>query len=383
MGPLAGLRVVEFEAIGPVPFGGMMLSDMGADVLVIDRKSDSGLGLPRERWNDVMMRGRRSVMLDLKQPGAVEAALRVAAKADVLLEGFRPGVMERLGLGPDAVFARNPRIVYGRMTGWGQTGPLAKAVGHDIDYIAMSGVLNAIGRAGDPPTPPLNLVGDFGGGGMLLAFGVACGVIEARQSGRGQVVDAAMIDGASSLAAMFHGMLASQRWSETRAANVLDSGAPWYDTYRTRDDRYIAIGAIEPQFYAALLRGLGLDGDPSLPDQHDRTRWPELRRRIAEVVASRTSDEWIAVFDGTDACVAPVLSFSEARAHPHARARDAFIDLGGVSQPAPAPRFGRTPGRAGSPPPERGEGGRAALADWGFDSAAVAELTALGMAFAG
>ncbi len=382
MGPLNGLRVIEFEAIGPGPFCGMMLADMGADVLVVDRKADAGLGLPRERWNDVMMRGRRSLMLDLKSPGGIEAALRLIEKADALIEGFRPGVMERLGLGPDVALARNPRLVYGRMTGWGQHGPLARAVGHDINYIAVSGVLNAVGSSSDTkPVPPLNLIGDFGGGGMMLAFGIACGIIEARTSGRGQVVDAAMVDGASTLAAMFHGMIASKRWSEERAANFLDSGAPWYDTYATRDGRYIAVGAIEPPFYKALLKGLGLADDPTLPAQLDRARWPELRQRFAATIAGKTSDEWMAIFDGTDACVAPVLSFSEARSHPHAVAREAFVELSGVTQPAPAPRFDRTPGAATRPPPERGQGGRDALRDWGFDDSAIAELQSLGVGF--
>ena len=360
----------------------MMLADMGADVLVIDRKAESGLGLPRERWNDVMMRGRRSLTLDLKSRDAVEAALTIAAKADALIEGFRPGVMERLGLGPSVVLARNERIVYGRMTGWGQHGPLASSVGHDIDYIALSGVLAAVGRENSAPTPPLNLVGDFGGGGMMLAFGIACGIIEARSSGHGQVVDAAMVDGASTLSAMFHGMIASRRWSEQRASNILDSGAPWYDTYRTRDGRYLAVGAIEAQFYKALLRGLGLDEDPSLPSQHDRPRWPELRSRFVDVIATRTSDEWIAIFDQTDACVAPVLTFTEASRHPHAVVRNAFVELGGVVQPAPAPRFERTPGTATRPPPERGAGGREALIDWGFAPEEIEALQRLGAGFA-
>ena len=380
-GPLTGIRVLEFEAIGPGPFCAMMLSDMGADVLVVDRKTDPGLGVPRQRWNDVMMRGRRSVMLDLKSPDGVEAALRLSERADALIEGFRPGVMERLGLGPGVVHARNPKVVYGRMTGWGQSGPLAKSVGHDINYIALSGVLNAIGRDGSGPVPPLNLIGDFGGGGMMLAFGIACGIIEARQSGRGQVVDAAMIDGASSLAAMFHGMIASQRWTESRASNFLDSGAPWYDVYSTKDDRWLAVGAIEPPFYRALLRGLGLEGDAALPMQMDRAQWPKLRERFAAAFAGKTSDEWMAVFEGTDGCVAPVLSFTEARSHPHAVARDAFIDVGGVPQPAPAPRFDRTPGAVQRPPPERGQRGREALTDWGFDDGDIAALTNLGAAF--
>src|SRR5664279_188706 len=292
MGPLAGLRVLEFEAIGPGPFGAMMLADMGADVLLVDRLTDSRLGFGRERRFDVMLRGRRSVTLDLKSEHGAEAALRLAEKADAIVEGFRPGVMERLGLGPEAMLARNPRLVYGRMTGWGQEGPLAARAGHDIDYIALSGVLHAIGRAGEAPVPPLNLVGDFGGGGMLLAFGVACGVIEARTSGRGQVVDAAMVDGASLLATMFSGFIAAGQWRDgVRGANVLDSGAPWYDTYATRDGKHVAIGAIEGKFYADLLARLGLDVALAAT-QHDRGTWPALRARLAARFAERTRGEW-------------------------------------------------------------------------------------------
>jgi alpha-methylacyl-CoA racemase len=379
-GPLAGLRVLEFEAIGPGPFCGMMLADMGADVLLLDRLADAGLGLGPERRHDVMLRGRRSLTLDLKTPGGVSAALLLAEKADALIEGFRPGVMERLGLGPDVLLARNPRLVYGRMTGWGQQGPLAARAGHDINYIALSGALHAIGRAGEAPVPPLNLVGDFGGGGMMLAFGIACGVIEARSSGRGQVVDAAMLDGASLLATMFSGLLASGQWSEARGENVLDSGAPWYDSYATKDGRHVAIGAIEPKFYAELLKRMGLDA-ASLPAQNDRARWPELRRTFAAAFLSKTREEWCAVFDGSDACFAPVLNFSEARQHPHAGARAAYVDLGGVAQPAPAPRFTRTPGAAASPPPGRGAHGREALADWGFAAEEIEQLRAFGAGF--
>ncbi|MGZ5133000.1 MAG: CaiB/BaiF CoA transferase family protein [Caldimonas sp.] len=380
-GPLAGLRVLEFEAIGPGPFGAMLLADMGADVLLVDRPGDSELGFGRERRHDVMLRGRRSVTLDLKSALGAEAALRLAEKADAIVEGFRPGVMERLGLGPEAMLARNPRLVYGRMTGWGQSGPLAARAGHDIDYIALTGTLHAIGRAGEAPVPPLNLVGDFGGGGMLLAFGIACGVIEARASGRGQVVDAAMVDGAAILATMFSGMLASGQWSEARGENILDSGAPWYDCYRTGDGKYVAIGAIEPKFYAELLARLGLDA-ATLPAQHDRAGWPVLRERFAATFAGRTRDEWCAAFDGSDACFAPVLTFSESRRHPQVVARAGSIELGGVAQPAPAPRFTRTPGAARRPPPERGDGGAAALADWGFAPAEIDELAALGLGFA-
>jgi len=380
MGPLAGIKVLELEAIGPGPFCGMMLADMGADVLLVDRAGDAGLGLGRERWYDVMLRGRRSVTLDLKSKGGIEAALLLAAKADALIEGFRPGVMERLGLGPEALLARNPRLVYGRMTGWGQEGPLSARAGHDINYIALTGVLNAIGRAGGAPVPPLNLVGDFGGGGMLLAFGIACALVEARASGRGQVVDAAMVDGASLLAAMFSGMLASGRWTETRGENMLDSGAPWYDVYQTKDGKYVAIGSIEAKFYDDLLSRLGLAGE-SLPAQHDRKGWPALKKRFAEKFGERTRDEWCTVFEGSDACFAPVLSFSEARAHPHNAARGAFA-RGKVPQPAPAPRFSRTPGAIRREPPERGRDGRAALADWGFGAAEIDRLHSLGVGFA-
>ena len=378
MGPLDGVRVLEFEAIGPGPFCAMMLADMGADVLLVDRRADPGLGFERERRHDVMLRGRRSVTLDIKSPQGVEAALALASRADVLIEGFRPGVMERAGLGPEPVLARNPRLVYGRMTGWGQSGPLAARAGHDIDYIALSGALAAIGRAGAAPTPPLNLVGDFGGGGMLLAFGIACALVEARRSGRGQVVDAAMVEGASLLTAMFWGMLAAHQWTDARGENVLDSGAPWYDTYATSDGRYVAIGAIEPRFYAELLDRLGLAGE-ALPAQHDRAGWPALRQRFAEVFRTRSRDEWCRVFEGSDACFAPVLTFAEAPRHPHALAREAYVDAGGVTQPAPAPRFSRTPGAVRGAPPERGAGGRDALADWGFSAAEIDALASLGL----
>ena len=378
MGPLTGLRILEFEAIGPGPFAGMMLADMGADVLLVDRPVDGELGFGRERRFDVMLRGRRSVMLDLKSAGGAEAALRLADKADAIIEGFRPGVMERLGLGPEVMLARNPRLVYGRMTGWGQDGPLAPRAGHDIDYIALSGALHAIGRAGEAPVPPLNLVGDFGGGGMLLAFGIACGVIEARTSGRGQVVDAAMVDGAAVLSTMFAGLAAAGHWSETRGANVLDSGAPWYDTYETSDGKHVAVGAIEPKFYAELLARLGLDA-ALIAEQNDRRTWPRLRAQIAACFKSRTRDAWVAVFEGSDACFAPVLTFAESRAHPHVVARSGSLSLGGVDQPAPAPRFSRTPGVARTPPPERGQRGVDALRDWGFATSDIDALVALGV----
>ena len=381
MGPLAGIKVLEFEAIGPAPFCGMMLADMGADVLLLERPVDPQLGLERERWYDVMLRGRRSVTLDMKAPHSVDAALDLVRKADVVLEGFRPGVMERLGLGPDVMLAANPKLVVGRMTGWGQDGPLAPRAGHDINYIAMSGVLHAIGRAGGGPVPPLNLVGDFGGGGMLLAFGVACAIAEAQRSGRGQVVDAAMVEGASLLSTMFWGMQAGGRWSDTRGENILDTGAPWYDVYETQDDRFIAVGAIEPKFYAELLARMGLAGE-ALPSQHDRARWPELRRRFAQVFAAKTRDEWCDIFAGSDACFSPVLTFAEAGAHPHNVARHGHVSLGGVHQPAPAPRFSRTPGDAHRAPPERGAFGAEALADWGFTHTEIERLRAQGIGYA-
>jgi alpha-methylacyl-CoA racemase len=380
MGPLAGVRVLEFEAIGPAPFCGMMLADMGADVLLVDRAADPGLGLALERRYDVMFRGRRSITLDLKRAAAMEAALLLADKADALIEGFRPGVMERLGLGPEEVLARNPRLVYGRMTGWGQQGPLAARAGHDIDYVALAGPLHAIGRAGEAPVPPLNLVGDFGGGGMLLAFGIACALFEARASGRGQVVDAAMVDGAALLAAMYSGMQAAGRWSNERGTNVLDTGAPWYDSYETSDGRFVAIGAIEPKFYAELLQRLGIASD-GLPDQNDRAGWPGLRARFAAVFRTRTRDEWCAIFEGSDACFAPVLTFAEAASHPHALARCAHVAVGDITQPAPAPRYSRTRSDVPRPPPERGGGGREALESWGFSAGEAERLAALGVGF--
>ena len=381
MGPLAGIKVLELEAVGPVPFCGMMLADMGADVLLLDRPADPQLGLERERWYDAMLRGRRSVVLDLKSAQGVAAALELARRADVVLEGFRPGVMERLGLGPDILLAANPRLVVGRMTGWGQDGPLSPRAGHDLNYIAMSGVLHAIGRAGGAPVPPLNLVGDFGGGGMLLAFGVACAIAEVQRSGRGQVVDAAMVEGASLLATMFWGMRAGGKWSDERGANILDTGAPWYDVYETLDHRHVALAAIEPKFYAEMLERLGLAG-ATLPPQYDRAQWPELRRRFAQVVATKSRTDWCAIFEGSDACFSPVLTFDEARDHPHNVARGGYVTVAGVDQPAPAPRFSRTPGATSRPPPERGAGGAQALADWGFTRTEIDRLRADGAGFA-
>ena len=379
MGPLTGIKVLEFEAIGPVPFCGMMLADMGADVLLVDRTNDPGLGLERERWSDVMLRGRRSLTLDLKSARGIETARKLADKADALIEGFRPGVMERLGLGPDLLLASNPRLVYGRMTGWGQDGPMSPRAGHDIDYIALSGVLHAIGRKGEAPLPPLNLVGDFGGGGMLLAFGVVSALLEARNSGKGQVVDAAMSEGASLLTTMFWGMTAAKRWTETRGDNVLDTGAPWYDVYETSDRRHVAIGAIEPKFYAELLARLGLDSE-RLPAQHDRAGWPQLRQRFANIFHGKSRDEWCAIFEGSDACFAPVLSMEEAPDHPHNRARNVFVDVDGVRQPGPAPRFSRTPLVPPTPPePPAAVDLRAVLAEWGIGTAEVETAQASGL----
>ena len=377
MGPLAGIKVLEFESIGPAPFAGMLLADMGADVLVIDRPAGTDLGLKRERWYDTMMRGKRSVTLDLKNTTAKEVIYSLAEKADAVIEGMRPGVMERLGVGPDEMLKINPKLVYGRMTGWGQSGPLAPLAGHDINYIALTGILNAIGRKGEAPLPPLNLIGDFGGGGMLLGFGVACGLLEAARSGKGQVIDAAMVEGASLLATMFFGFLGSNTWSEIRGSNILDTGAPWYNVYETKDGKYVSIGAIEERFYKELLTRLKLD-EKQFP-QHDRAQWPLHKAAFTTAFKAKTRDEWVKVFEGSDACFAPVLSWSEAPRHPHNKARSAYVSVKRVEQPAPAPRFSRTAPEILRGPPERGEGGAQALADWGFDAPAVKRLTSLGL----
>ena len=379
MGPLAGIRVIEIAGIGPGPFCAMLLADMGADVLRIDRTADSDLGLPRDPRFDLLNRGRRSVALNLKKPEGVAAALRLIGQADALIEGFRPGVMERLGLGPDICLERNPKLVYGRMTGWGQDGPLAEAAGHDINYIALTGALHAIGRAGGPPAPPLNLVGDFGGGALYLAFGIACALLEARRSGRGQVVDAAMTDGAASLMTMFYGFRAQGLWQDVRGANLLDSGAPWYDVYETRDGKHVAIGSIEGRFYAELIKRLGLEGEP-LPKQYDLKRWPELRARFAARFREKTRAEWCAAMEGSDVCFAPVLTLEEAPKHPHNATRGTFIEVDGIVQPAPAPRFSRTPGGIGCAPAKPGEHTDQGLADWGFSAAEIAALKQAGAA---
>jgi alpha-methylacyl-CoA racemase len=373
-GPLAGLRIVELAGIGPGPFAAMMLADMGAEVLRVDRAQ--AVGDPAPAW-DVNARGRRSVGIDLKHPQGRDAVLRLVERADALIEGFRPGVTERLGLGPDECLARRPTLVYGRMTGWGQGGPHAQAAGRDINYVALSGTLAMIGRAGEPPVPPLTLVGDFGGGGMLLAFGVVCGVVEAARSGRGQVVDAAMVDGAALLAGMMHGLRAAGQWGE-RGTNLLDSGAWFYEVYETADGRYVSLGAIDGGSRAELLLRIGLaddvDGGGPVPDADDRASWPAMKARVAALMRTKTRDEWCALLDGTDACFAPVLDPGEAPEHPHLRKRGTFTEVGGIVQPAPAPRFSRTPGAVTARPPAPGEHTDEALADWGFTPVEIAAL---------
>jgi len=364
-GPLDGVRVVEFAGLAPGPFACLILADLGAEVLRIDRPGDSSA--------NPLGRGRRSVAVDLKNPDGLATVRTLIESADVLVEGFRPGVMERLGLGPDECAARNPRLIYGRMTGWGQDGPMAQQAGHDINYISIAGSLEPIGPAGSPPVPPINFLGDFGGGGLLLAMGVMAALYEREKSGRGQVIDAAMVDGASLIATFVHVLSANGGWSAERGTNLLDGSTPFYSVYETSDGRYMSVGALEPQFYAEFVRLLGV-ADEGLPAQHDKDGWPKLRARFAEVFASRTRDEWAEVFAGSDACVAPVLSPVEAHDHPHNVARDAFVDCGGAVQPAPAPRFSRTPAVRPGPVPKGGQGADEALADWGFDAAAVAAL---------
>jgi alpha-methylacyl-CoA racemase len=380
MGPLKGLRVLEIAGIGPAPFAAMMLADMGAEVVRIDRRDNPDLGLPGEidAKYQILNRGRRSLALDLKSPQGRKAVEQLIPKAHALIEGFRPGVMERLGLGPDHCLKLNPKLVYGRMTGYGQAGtPMAARAGHDINYIALAGVLHGIGSADRPPQPPLNLVGDFGGGGMVLAFGVMAALWEAQRSGKGQVVDAAMVDGAATLMGMMYGLHSGGQWQDTRAANALDGGAPWYATYTTKDGKYLAVGAIEGRFYEELISKLDL-AEAGLPEQHDQSRWPELRSALAARIASRTRADWEEVFAASDACVTPVLSMAEAPAHPHNVARKSFYTVDGVTQPAPTPRFSRTAPEPVAAPGPIGADGKKVLADWGFSPAAIAELAASG-----
>jgi alpha-methylacyl-CoA racemase len=375
MGPLNGLKILEIAGIGPCPFAAMMLADMGADVLRIDRPPQAEIPrrVPPER--DTLRRGRRSVIVDLKNPEGIILILRLVEHADALIEGFRPGVMERLGLGPDVCLQRNPRLVYGRATGWGQDGPPATAAGHDINYIALSGTLHAIGRAGQPPTPPVNLLGDFGGGGMLLAFGVLSALLERASSGEGQVIDAAMVDGAALLATAMHGYRSIGYWNDDRGTNLLDSGAHFYDVYECADGAYVAVGSIESQFYAQLLALIGL-GAEELPEQLDRDQWPALKKRLAEIFKTKTREEWCRIMEGSDACFAPVLSMGDAPDHAHNKHRQTFVEIAGDVQPAPAPRFSRTPPTIPSPPPLPGQHTDEALAAWDISAQEVTTLRA-------
>jgi len=373
VGPLSGTRVVEIAGIGPGPFCAMALADLGAEVIRVDRTGPRMGGDPASPPADLLNRGRRSVAVNLKDPAGVEAVLDLVASADALIEGFRPGVMERLGLGPEVCLGRNPKLVYGRMTGWGQDGPYASMAGHDINYIALGGALAHLGRAGERPTPPINLVGDFGGGGMLLALGVCAALVEAGRSGRGQVVDAAMVDGAALLMTMMHSFRAMGLWSDERGTNMLDTGAHYYDTYQCADGGYVSIGSIEPQFYAELLRLTGLEGE-DLPWQQDKAHWPALKQRLEAVFKEKTRDEWCALMEGTDVCFAPVLTMDEAARHPHNVARGTFTEVAGITQPAPAPRFSRTPGQIRRPPPHAGQHSDEVLAEIGYDEARLAAL---------
>jgi alpha-methylacyl-CoA racemase len=367
VGPLEGIRIIEIAGIGPGPYCGMLLADMGAEVIRVVRPSPSLFGgSSAQPERDLLNRSRRSICVDLKQPDGVATVLRMIEQADALFEGNRPGVMERLGLGPDVCLERNPRLVYGRMTGFGQSGPLAHAAGHDINYIALAGVLAHVGRAGQPPTPPLNLVGDFGGGGLMLAFGMVCALLERVRSGEGQVVDAAMVDGAASLMTVLHAA-AGAGWNDTPGTNLLDSGAPFYDVYETADGRYVSIGSIEPQFYAELLERTGLEGE-ALPPQMDGTQWSVLRGRLTDIFKTKTRDEWCRIMEGSDVCFAPVLTMKEAHTHPHNVARQTFVEVEGVVQPRPAPRLSRTDPEIRCPAARGGEHTDEILGEWGFSA---------------
>ena len=369
--------MVELAGLGPGPFCAMVLSDLGADVVRIDRAPLAGGGDPAEPPKDVLARGRRSIALDLQHPEGADTLLRLVESADALIEVFRPGVAERLGIGPDECLSRNPRLVYGRMTGWGQDGPYSREPGHDINYIALAGVLDHVGRGEAPPTPPLNLVGDFGGGGMLLAVGIIAALLERERSGRGQVIDAAMVDGSALLMSMFHGLQAMSMWSDERGSNPLDSGAHFYDAYETADAKYVSVGSMEPKFYAALVAKLGID-EVGLPAQLDRTRWPDMKRRVAAIFRTKTRDEWCKIMEGSDVCFAPVLSMAEAPTHPHNLHRRTFVDYAGVTQAAPAPRFSRTPGSISRPPPFPGQHTDEILREAGFAAEQLSALRASG-----
>jgi alpha-methylacyl-CoA racemase len=371
-GPLSGIKVIEIAGIGPGPFAAMMLADMGAEVVRVDRAGAVGGDFSKQNL-EILNRGRRSIGVDLKSPDGVETVMSLVEQADALIEGFRPGVAERLGIGPDDCLARNPKIVYGRMTGWGQDGPYAQAAGHDINYIALGGALAHFGRAGTKPTPPINLVGDFGGGGMLMAFGVACALVESGRSGQGQVIDAAMVDGSAILMTMIWGFQALGIWGEF-GTNVLDTGAPFYDTYETSDGKFISLGSLEPQFYAELINRVGLADEVDLGRQMDQSAWPELRDKLTALCKTKTRDEWCEVLEMTDACFAPVLTMAEAAEHPHMKARNTIIEDNGLLQPAPAPRFSRTPGAVSRPAAWPGQHTDEVLADWGFSADRIAKL---------
>ncbi len=379
-GPLRGVRILEIAGIGPGPFAAMMLADMGAEVVRVDRVQAVRDGATGPHW-DVMLRGRRNIALDLKHVDGVETLLSLVERADVVIEGFRPGVMERLGVGPEVCLARNPKLVFGRMTGWGQEGPYANSAGHDINYIALAGALAHFGRAGEPPTPPLNMVGDFGGGGMLLAYGVVCALLEAQRSGEGQVVDAAMVDGSAVLMSMFWAFKNVGMFDEhARGTNLLDTGAHFYDVFECADGEWVSIGSIEPQFYTLLLEKTGLSGDAELANQMDRAQWPQLKQKLAEVFITKTRSQWNEIMEGTDVCYAPVLRMSEAAQHPHNVARNTFIEVAGVTQPAPAPRYSRTATDLPTAPAHAGQHTRTVLADWGVDDVRIDTLIASGAA---
>ena len=377
-GPLHGVRILEIAGIGPGPFAALMLADMGAEVVRVDRVQAVRDDATGPHW-DVMLRGRRNVALDLKHADGVETLLSLVERADVVIEGFRPGVMERLGVGPEVCLARNPKLVFGRMTGWGQEGPYASSAGHDINYIALAGALAHFGRAGEPPTPPLNMVGDFGGGGMLLAFGVVCALLEAQRSGKGQVIDAAMVDGSAVLMSMFWAYRNVGMFDEhARGVSLLDTGAHFYDVFECADGEWVSVGSIEPQFYALLLEKTGLTGDLEFTNQMDKTQWPTLKRKLAEVFKTKTQSQWNEIMEGTDVCYAPVLRMGEAAQHPHNVARNTFIEVAGVTQPAPAPRYSRTTTDLPTAPAHAGQHTRAVLGDWGVDAVRIDTLIASG-----